>query len=134
MKNEEFIRERCVSIPEENKKAMLKAMQKYGENHWWESDDPKEIAKFQLFEDIILTDFKTFHKGVELLLQRPVCTHEFGLNIEGLRKEAIEIIAHSNIGIEIVDIGNERRSEKIREGFHKLEDFCKKHDIPLIYW
>ena len=103
MDNTEYIKKKYASIPEENKKAMLKAMQKYGENHWWESDDPEEIAKFQLFEDILLTDFSTFHEGVERLLQRPVWTHEFGVNIEGLRKEALEIIAHYDIGIEIVD-------------------------------
>ena len=133
MDNTEYIKKKYASIPEENKKAMLKAMQKYGENHWWESDDPEEIAKFQLFEDVLLVDFSRFHKGVEQLLQRPVWTHEFGLNIEGLRKEALEIIAHSNMGIEIVDIGNERRSEKILEGFHRLEEFCKKHNKKIIY-
>ena len=33
MDNTEYIKKKYASIPEENKKAMLKAMQKYGENH-----------------------------------------------------------------------------------------------------
>lgn len=55
----------------------LTAMSKYGENHWWLSQDTLEIAKYQLSEDILLVPFDKFHKGLEKLLGRPVFTSEF---------------------------------------------------------
>jgi hypothetical protein len=85
--------ERWLALPQANKEAALAAMEKYGDNRWWLSKDPVEIAKYQLFEDTLLVDFTVLHRGVNGLLGRLVLTPEFGsLNMEGLRKEAKEAI------------------------------------------
>lgn len=73
---------------EKNLKAILKAMDKYGDNNWWVSADNREVAFMQLHEDILLVPFDRFHEGIEELLNRPVWTHEFGVNVEALKKEA----------------------------------------------
>lgn len=54
---------------------------------WWEILSNKEIVGFQLFENRLCMPFDIYHRAVEKVLGRPVWTHEFGLNIEGLRKE-----------------------------------------------
>lgn len=57
------------------------------ESSFWEKMTPREIATFQLHERRLCMPFDVFHKAVEETLNRPVYTHEFGLNIKGLKKE-----------------------------------------------
>ena len=45
---------------------------------WWEKATAHEIVQFQLFEPILCCPFSIFHGAVELVLKRPVYTHEFG--------------------------------------------------------
>ena len=52
-------------------------MAKYGKNRWWELEDEAEMAKWQIFERILMVDFSSFHEGIETLLGHPVFTHEF---------------------------------------------------------
>lgn len=39
------------------------------------------------FEEVFPVPFDIFHEAIEKTLGRPVFTHEFGLNREGLKKE-----------------------------------------------
>ena len=54
---------------------------------FWESMSPRAIAVFQLWEDRLCMPFDVFHEAIEKVLGRPVYTHEFGLNRDGLKKE-----------------------------------------------
>lgn len=51
---------------------------------WWKGKDHREIAKFQLFTKEVSVPFDVFHEAMEKSLGRPVFTHEFGLNYDGL--------------------------------------------------
>lgn len=57
------------------------------ESGWWKDKSPREIVAFQLYEEKLCMDFGDFHAAVERALGRPVYTHEFGLNIAGLKAE-----------------------------------------------
>jgi hypothetical protein len=57
------------------------------ESGWWRDLDARSIVKFQLFEELLCMPFDEFHKAIEEALGRPVWTHEFGRNWEGLQKE-----------------------------------------------
>lgn len=59
------------------------------ESRFWEPMSYVERATFQLFERKLCMPFDVFHEAVEKALGRPVWTHEFGLDIDGLRKELI---------------------------------------------
>lgn len=54
---------------------------------WWEVATPQEIATFQLREDRLCCPFDVFQLAVESTLGRPVFTHEFGMNRDGLLNE-----------------------------------------------
>ncbi len=54
---------------------------------WWKSCTHKQIASFQLFTQELACPFDVFHEAVEKSLGRPVFTHEFGMNYDGLCKE-----------------------------------------------
>ncbi len=89
MENLAYLQSIGVTDPEVQQKC-LTAMEKYTD-HWWEPDvDPRKFAYYQLNEDLMLcAKFSQLHEAVELLLGRPVFTHEFGsIGNEALRQEA----------------------------------------------
>ena len=53
----------------------------------WEDMSDRERTEFQMEQDRLCMPFDVFHAAIEKTLGRPVFTHEFGLNREGLRKE-----------------------------------------------
>jgi hypothetical protein len=57
------------------------------ESGFWESMNYRERAVFQMFESRLCMPFGVFHEAIEKALGRPVFTHEFGLNRDGLQKE-----------------------------------------------
>lgn len=57
------------------------------ESKCYEKWSARQIVEFQMEQDRLCVPFDVFHKAIEETLGRPVFTHEFGLNYEGLRKE-----------------------------------------------
>jgi len=55
----------------------------------WKEWTPRQIAEFQMEQDLLCVPFGVFHEAIEKTLGRPVFTHEFGLNREGLMKELL---------------------------------------------
>jgi len=54
---------------------------------FWKDMTAESIVRFQLFEKKLCMPFGVFHEAVEKVLKRPVWTHEFGMNNDGLKKE-----------------------------------------------
>lgn len=59
----------------------------FAENKCYENMTYRQIAEFQMEQDKLCMPFDVFHEAIEKTLGRPVFTHEFGLNHDGLRKE-----------------------------------------------
>jgi hypothetical protein len=59
------------------------------DSKFWEEMTYEQRARFQLFEERLCMPFGVFHEAVEKALGRPVWTHEFGLNSDGLRRELL---------------------------------------------
>ncbi|MFA5151280.1 MAG: hypothetical protein WC554_01845 [Clostridia bacterium] len=53
----------------------------------WENWTDEQIVRFQLFQTKLCMDFGRFHEAMEKVLNRPIFTHEFGLNADGLVEE-----------------------------------------------
>ena len=60
------------------------------DSKFWEEMNFKERAIFQINEPLLCMPFSVFHEAVEKTIGRPVFTHEFGLNIEGIKSEIME--------------------------------------------
>jgi hypothetical protein len=58
-------------------------------SNWWEGKSARELATFQLFTDELSMPFGVFHEAVEKSLGRPVWTHEFALNFDGIAAELL---------------------------------------------
>ena len=53
----------------------------------WKDWSDEDLVAFQLFQEKLCVPFDIFHKAIEKVLGRPVFTHEFGLNYDGLVAE-----------------------------------------------
>lgn len=53
----------------------------------WETWTDEKIAWFQIHQKKVCVPFDVFHRAVEHVLGRPVFTHEFGFNYDGLVSE-----------------------------------------------
>lgn len=87
MDNRQFLQ--SIGVSSSNMQKCLDAMEKYKDNHWWLPDvDPRRFAYFQISEPALLGSFSHFHEAIELLLGRPVYTHEFDISTDKLKQEA----------------------------------------------
>lgn len=73
-----------IDLPSEITKAM--AIDLY-ESGFWKEMTHEQRAWFQMHERRLCMPFGVFHEAVEQTLGRPVFTHEFGLNHDGLLRE-----------------------------------------------
>lgn len=122
--NDTYIRKRFgKELPQENVDSLKNAMLPYENNYWWESEDPVQIAMYQIFENILMVDFDKFHEGLEIIVGRPVFTHELGFNVEGIRKEVRLGIERLKRGIVTSD---EYKETAVRKSIEMLEDYCRR--------
>jgi hypothetical protein len=116
-------------IPIKNRARLREAIDKYGGNYWWESDNLAIAASYQIVESCMLMDFDKFHEGIEKLLGRPVFTHEFSINRQGIIKEA-------RLGLERLSKGvgtsEEYQEAAVARSIRMLEDWCRKNGNKLI--
>ncbi len=73
------------NVPVEKQIKMHKAMEKYNVD-WWNSTDLKQVARYQLYEKVLLVDWDVFYEGMTLLLNRPVQLFEFA-DSDSLKRE-----------------------------------------------
>jgi len=116
-------REIWSQLSQETRETIKITMEKYRDNRWWESEDPLQIAMYQIFEDILIVDFDKYHQGLEKLVGRPVFTHEFGISREALREEARMGIRRLKKGIGTSD---EYKQTAVRKSIEMLEEFCRR--------
>jgi len=60
----------------------------FAENKLYEGMTARQIAEFQMEQDLLCMPFDVFHKAMEETLGRPVFTHEFAFR-DSLRKELL---------------------------------------------
>ena len=56
----------------------------------WKPLSYRQRAELQFTEDRLCMPFAVFHEALEKALDRPVWTHELGLNREGIRAELFQ--------------------------------------------
>lgn len=117
-----------LGVSQENQSRCLAAMEKYGDNHWWEPDvDPRKFAYYQINEPIMLGTMDHFHESIELLLGRPVYSHEFGICTEELKQEA-ERAWKYQVGC----TSDRERKDRVQASIDTLERWAKEHNKTFI--
>ena len=126
-----FTEDKWAELPQKNRERILNTMAKYGDNKWWESKDPMHVARFQLFEPVLLVNFGVFHEGTGKLLGRPVYTSEFGLNYDGLKEEAMKRIAALDAGT-LAPLTESEIKEKTNGAEEQLAEYAAKNGKRII--
>ncbi len=128
MDNKEFLQSIGVTDKETLQKC-LNAMEKYGNEKWWEPDtDPRKFAYYQIQEDLMLcANFSQFHEAIELLLGRPVFTHEFALAHNELIQEAERAWAY-----QVGCTTDAERQDKFIASMDMLDKWAKKQGKQVI--
>ena len=118
---------------DESRANVIRVMEKYGDNKWWESDDPTYIAQYQLFESTLMVDFSVFYEGIENLLDRPVWMHVFGINANGLREAARIAIYRRGTGSSYIDASSdEQRDREIVQSINSLYDVAAAKNRQVV--
>ena len=119
------------TLSEKAQQNVREALVKHGDNHWWELDDLRIVAYYQIKENILMLDFSQYHKGIELLLGHPVWTHDFALNRTELIDEAEKAYALIQSG-ESTEISLEDKAKKAMESMDRLRTFAEKNNKKII--
>lgn len=126
MDNQKFLE--TLDVPAANQQKCLEAMAVYEDNHWWEPDvDPRRFAYLKIRESILLSSFSHFHESIELLLGRPVYTHEFGISHDKLVQEA-ERAWKYQVGV----TSEAERQERVQESLDDLRAWAKENNKQVI--
>ena len=127
MENAVYLQSIGVNAPD-TQQLCLKVMAKYGDNKWWEPDvDPRKYAYYQLKEPILLGNFSHFHESIELLLGRPVYTHEFAISHATLIQEAERAWTYQ-VGV----TSESERVERVKESIDNLRKWAIEHGKQVI--
>jgi hypothetical protein len=133
----EYVEDFLDGIDEKQKQRILKTMNKYGNNHWWRSDDSIIIAKHQVFEPVLMVPIDTFTESLEKLLGRPVYTFELADYDEDLKNEAEEAIELHEKGLMTMltksKMGKELAAKKVRNNLLRFEAEMQDKGKDIIY-
>lgn len=121
-RNTAYLRRIGIQAGDEAWRKCMDAMEKYGDNRWWLSEDPRERAYYQLKEKILLMSLKQFHGDVEKLLNRDVLIHE--ISSDRLKQEA-ERAWRYGVGC----TSNKERQERFEESIQDLRNMGKEVHI-----
>jgi len=113
---------------------LLEVLAKYGDNHWWESNNKYAIGYYQLNEPYLVVPFDKFHEGLEAIVGRPVYTHELALNVDELKETAQrrwnELLCNHGVpGWSLPEFDEEAMQQN---PFVSLVEYCEKNDKPLL--
>jgi hypothetical protein len=111
----------------ENEVRVNEAKAKYGDNHWWESDDLLTVAYYQMNEPILLIDFSKFHESVEFAIGSPVWTHQFGTMYDALKAMVDQAWEKRNSG----GISRTDKQDNEMEVLHELVNFASKENVTI---
>ncbi|MFH0861319.1 MAG: hypothetical protein V1921_08965 [Candidatus Altiarchaeota archaeon] len=78
------------------RKAVEDVKKKYGDNHWWESDDPEVIVGFQLQEPFLMVSLDELRLAAVAVLGREITPFEVQMGADQFDPKLREIIEKAN--------------------------------------
>ena len=131
-----WTKEELAKLPEKNRENIERIMQKYGDNKWWELEekDPITFAYYQFqHPDIFMgKSINNFKEGIELLIGRPIHTHDLVDDREKLKEEIEEGWKYYQKHGKPIKRPEEYVEEKMIESFKTFEECALKHGKEII--
>ncbi len=106
-------------LSEKLKDEYREAKAKYGNNHWWKSDEAIIVIKHQIDEPYQFVYLPDYLAMLGEFLERPVCHADYSFNQATLKEEVKLAIKRSEEGI---GQSEEQREELHRDYVRRIED------------
>lgn len=109
-------------LNEELRTGLREVARKYGNNRWWESDDPVTILRHQVEEPFQVVSFPVYLDMLGVFLERPVCHLDFAFNYSQIKEEVRMAVKRRERGIGQSD---EQREAAHQDYVRRIEDIVE---------
>ena len=132
--NEQYVRGYALKLgvkdlPQESVVTIMDTMKKYGDNRWWESNDPVVLAYHQLHEEIMMIELDKLYEGATKICGRDVYSHDLWMDRKNLMKEV-------EVGMKRLQNGTclseEVQEAAVERSIQRLEQIVKKNGGKVI--
>jgi len=86
-------------LDDEQKQGFIDVQKKYGDNRWWESNDPLYVIKHQIEEPWQVISFPAYMDMLSEFIDRPLSHLEFAFNYDQVMDEVRLAIKRKEVGI-----------------------------------
>jgi hypothetical protein len=111
-------------LDEEQKKVLLEVKAKYGDNHWWESDNPMVVLRYQIEEPKQVVYVPDYVVMLGQFLERPVSHIEIAFDYDTIKKDVRLAIKRRESGIEQSD---EQKEAAHQDYLRRIEDIVEEN-------
>ena len=92
MNNEEYLKQKNVPLQTPTYRELLEVLESYGENHWWDSKNPRTRAYYQTLDESrsLILPYRQYVADLTLLLGREVHLSEIRMSNRTMLKQEAE--------------------------------------------
>jgi len=92
MNNEDYLKQRNVSLHTETYRELLEVLESYGDNHWWVSENPRTRAYYQSLDASrsLILPYREYVTDLTMLLGREVHLSEIRMSNRTMLRQEVE--------------------------------------------
>ena len=92
MNNAEYLKQKSISPGTITYSELLNALESYGDNHWWMSDNPRTRAYYQTLDqrNSFILPYQQYINDLGVLLGREVQVYEIRMSNKAILRQEVE--------------------------------------------
>ncbi len=109
-------------LDDDQRRNLDEVSEKYGDNRWWESDDPMTVLRHQIEEPMQVVSVPDYVDMLGQFLERPVCHMEIAFDYDRIKSDVRMAIKRREMGIGQSD---EQREAAHQDYVGRIEDIVE---------
>jgi len=92
MNNEDYLKQKNISLETTTYRELLEVLESYGENHWWVSENPRTRAYYQTLDQSspLILPYRQYVTDLTMLLGREVHLSEIRMSNRTMLRQEVE--------------------------------------------
>jgi len=92
MNNEDYLKQKNVSLQTTTYRELLEVLESYGDNHWWVSENPRTRAYYQTLDQSspLILPYRQYVTDLTMLLGREVHVYEIRMSNRTMLRQEVE--------------------------------------------
>jgi hypothetical protein len=92
MNNEDYLKQKNVSLQTTTYRELLEVLESYGDNHWWVSENPRTRAYYQTLDQSspLILPYRQYVSDLTMLLGREVHVYEIRMSNRTMLRQEVE--------------------------------------------